>query len=980
MRAVGKTAEPQPVPDFVSKVPDSVSKIPPDVVAENVIASTSDIVVCDGSVYDPSKPHLFVTLGNHIVEPLKGQTDELGFDATCGRMFSTVSLHDTCGVIVSTKRHATVLKELGYPVVEWGQTVAFPMCADAIKKMGVGKYLGAVAVHTFTEPVKCHNSMNVDTGAIVGDDTFDGCNHLAGAYIPLALALKASTTGSTLVNCETKHSGLELQNHVIKLIVGTNATSVCFSDGTGGSIVPDGEVIKCANAVSDTLPLVVTRKQVRPGFDKLIQEMSGAPTSFTAKLDEHVKSTIVGGAFGEYDKRLENDIRVFASKKLALGTKSVSLCTDSNVPQPPQTIDVCQLSSKLQKSYITNSMVYMQQPVCIGAPTVVVSTSDSTGKDTSELSGVAEESLYGPRFCTNSFTLEAGHKMTPGKNIHKFMGVVAVSHALFLSQISSQEAYDICAPFADKDSPFLDCTNPSCDCNKHVSTPNVSTTNTISSRFENMLLGVSQNIALTSKIHTGLCATKTPPRAMPNFLPGTTPKSKVSSDIPCTASITFCGTCKCKECAEHNALLKLGEKIASCTHAYQKCDNYVSDQTMCAINVKGVPQYKTTESMLPFGTALKCVMMKCGQKENDPIKMRVGMNTDDCENAAFETKAVMDTLTLGSSCVSGEYFHGSTDSNYNCERDKETIRGMRLDKLEKKQQRHILLTAEVVGKHIDPKLAYFVTGSASKAADVKSTKTSAGTATHTTSDCQSVFTTPLTSVDLSSEPGNGLGSFGSKIPGQRIRHHPNTNADAGGGMSGHCTCTLHIVRKDGMLRSTVVEGTAPVDMDKGSKPTRVNHRGTLSAKLDDDSKVVGEAGYHGGPFTVDNAVDMSLKALPCPLITTIATRLQVDGTTMRPRMFMGTDEHVGKNCNTFYDNCVSLGGFQCVQADGNGGVQPGIDVKKFLAQKVHPIITSAIAAKGEKNIATALGNASCGLIETFEPGTASHVAFQLNSD
>ena len=125
--------------------------------------------MCDGSVYDPSKPYLFITLSNHTVHALKDQTEEMGFDATCNRMISTLSLHDRCGVIVSSKKHMSLLQNLGYPVVLWGQTVAFPMDRKSIKKMGVGAYPGAVTVHTFTEPLVSHNKIRTKDGKISGD-------------------------------------------------------------------------------------------------------------------------------------------------------------------------------------------------------------------------------------------------------------------------------------------------------------------------------------------------------------------------------------------------------------------------------------------------------------------------------------------------------------------------------------------------------------------------------------------------------------------------------------------------------------------------------------------------------------------------------------------------------------------------------------------------------------------------------------------
>lgn len=959
---------------------DPISTLNPPGTTSTVSAdSSSDIVVCDGSAYDHSKPYLFIALANHTVLPLPGQTEELGFDASCGRMFSTVSLHDRCGAIVSSEKHAAALKDLGYPVVLWGQKIAFPMCPKAIKRMGVGKYLGAVAVHTFTEPVSCHCKMNIDTSTIVGDGTYDGCNHLAGTYIPIALAFKAATKGSTLVNCETKHSGTELQTHNLQLIVSTSATSICCKDNTGGSIMEDGKVIKCDNAVDDTMPLVVTSKQVVPGFDDLIKEMSGSKTSFSAKIDSCISSNICKGVFEQHDKRLEADIRLFASKRTEIGTKSVSTDTET-VPkeEAEHSIDLSQLSNHLQKEYVTSAMVAMKQPGPIGSPIVVTSTSDQSGEDTTKPSDASEAAEYGDNFMTMSYTLEPAHRMTAGENIHKFFGIVAVAHALFLAQIPSQTAYDICAPFADKDSPFLDCNNKACTCNANAATPsssNLCSTGSLSSKFENMLLGVSQNIALASKIQTGRMPTTIvrQPKAI-------TPSPKVGKDVACKATVAFCGTCRCEECVGHTKLLNLARHISSATHNYQKCDNYVADQTMCAVNVKGVPQYKSTESMLPFGTAMKAIMMKSGPTEKDPVQVRVGMNTDDCENCAFQSKAVMDTLTTGSKCVSGEYFHGSKDgSTYNSAIDDETIRSMRLGSLPKQEQRHILLTAQVVGKMVKAHLAYFVTGSASKANDTKDTKASAGSDRYATNNCTTGVNHTKMAANLSSVAGGGVGAFGSKPLGHRVGRDVSTDAEAGGGLSGHCSCTLNITRSDGSLRSVVVEGTAPVRMAPADIPGVINHRGTLAAEINDDTKIAGSAGHWKGPFAIDNAVDVSMKALVPSHVATISNRLQVKGSTMRAEMILGEALHIKGNMESFYNSLVSMGCFQCVELNGKGGIQPGADVKTFVAQKVQPIIEADDAAKGESHVVEKMGDATCALIRTLDTNNAEYKTFEANS-
>jgi hypothetical protein len=957
--------------------------VTPDVFLDPIAPDAHKIVVCDGSVYDQTKPHLLITLGNHTVKPLEGQTEELGFDATSGRMFSTVSMHDRCGVIVSTEKHASALQGLGYPVVAWGQTIAFPMCPKAIKKMNVGKYLGAVVVHTFTESARCHNTLNKDTGKISGDGTFDGCNHLAGAYIPTALALEGATRGATLVNCETVHSGLKLQAHTVKMIVAFNdegVTSIVCKDKTGGSIIPDDKHIMCAGAVVDTHPLVISCKQIKPGFDQLVQEMSGSATSYTTKLGSQISTNIGGGIFQQYDKRLEADIRTFASNRTQVGTNSVSI--DKQIQPKNQTIEMCNLSEILQKRFVTTAMVAMEQPMSIGAPIVITSKTDSTGKDTTKADGQAEAKLYGDTFSTRSYTLEASQKLKPGETVHPYFGIVAVSHALFQAQIPSQKAYDICASYADHDSPYLDCTNASCECNIKKSTDIImSSGNPISSRFENMMQGVSQNIALSTNLKIGKDA------AAAGKMKEDIPKIKLSkqpelsNQIECKAGTSFCGTCKCDQCVGHSNLLSLAQRVASATHAYQKCDNYVPDQTMCAVDVNGIPKYKSTESMMPFGTAMKAIMMKCGPSEDDHVQVRVGMNTDDCENCAFESKAVLDTLTLGSQAISREYFHGSKDATaYSPLADTEKIRSMRLGNLSKQEQRHILLVGHVLGKTVDSNLAYFVTGSPTKANDVTTTKSALVSDLHTTVDCNSVFKTPGMAADLSSVVGVGLQAFGSKPSGYRIGRDQTTDAGEDSGLSGHCTCILSITRKDGLMHSVPVEGTAPLRLAPCNIPAVVQHRGSLTSKINDDTKVLGASGVWKGAFTVDNAVDVSLCALPSSHVATISNRLQVDGSTMRAEEIMGYDMNIQKNCSQFYNTAVSSGSLQLVQTNGSGGIQPGADVKTLINQKVLPRIDSKTAARGEKYVVAKMGNATCAYVEAFDNNTDEYKDFEKMHD
>lgn len=934
---------------------------------------TSNIVVCDGSVYDPSKPYLFTTLGNHTVYALEDQTEELGFDATSNRLIATLSLHDRCGVIVAPQKHTTGLQTLGYPVVAWGQTVAFPMCPKAIKAMGVGgAYPGSVVVHTFTEPLSLHNKLHRDTKKITGDGTFDGLNHLAGAYIPLALALQCATAGDTHVNLETKNSGVNLQKHCIDLVVGGNFSSLCFKDNTAGSIAVDGQITHCAHSVSNDMPLVVGKRQLLPGFDQLVQEMSGSSTSFGKGLADKVGTSIGKGVFENYDKQLETDIRQFASNRSQLVANGVS---DQVTANPSPTIDMYDLSPLLQTSFCTTSMVAMEQPSPIGAPTVVLPTTTGTAA-TAAAASLTEADKYGSKFSTISYALEPHHNLKPGGSVNKFLGVVTVSHALFLSQTSTQEAYDICAPYADSKSPFLDCADPSCECNTKTQstsnvlhTPRVQTTTALSTGFERMLLGVSQNIALSTTSKTALDTTKPTPKVSST---NTKVKQKASQ---CKATTSFCGTCNCTDCVNNSKLLQLAQLITSCTHAFQKCDNYVPDQTMCAVDAKGVPRYKATESMLPTFTALKAIMMKVGATDTDDVEVRVGMNSDDCENSAFESKAVLDTLRAGADCVCGDYFHrGQCSQAYNPAHDEEILRCMRLGNLSMKEKRHILLIAQVVGTKVQANLAYFVTGAASQANDMKHTDTDA----HRRSDSGTLRSSVnnAMAVTLPVTVGSGLNAFGCKPPGQRVSHHMTTTGAGGTGLSGHCTCTLSILRSDGFLHSTVVEGTAHVRMSTGDIPCEVRHRGLLVKAVNDDEKVKGTIGYCGGPITMDNAIDVCVKGLLSSHVANISTRLQVPGSNMRPCMFMGVSEHVTGNCDLFYKKIVSTGPYQCVQLNDNNGVQPGADFKKFLKQRVMPIISTEVASRGESAVVKAMGNAMCAMVQVIDTKTPEYKKYE----
>jgi hypothetical protein len=973
---------PLAIPAPIGIVPDT--KVP--------LAAMATAVVCDGSTYDPKIPYLHATLWNHTVHPVTDK--ELGFDVASNRIIGTVSLHDRCGFLVCSERHEKALQNLGYPVVRWGQTMAFPMCADKIKNMGNGEvYSGALTVHSFTEPVSLHNRTVVATGCITGDGAFDGLNHLSGAYIPLALALQCATDGDTHVNLGTKNSGVNLQTHNIDLVVGGNYTSLACTDGTGGSIVPDNKVIPCkAFAGSDHLPLIIGAKQVRPGFDKLIQEMSGPPSSYIANLGVKVSATIGNGIFAEYQKKLETDIRRFANNKIAL-TKEMTTQQDTAVvaEEEPLQIEMNELSPLLQTSYCTASMVGMEQPYPIGAPTVVV---DSAVAGTAANDTAAK---YGGRFSTCCYALESHFDMTAGRDIHPFFGISAVTHALILGQITTKELESIVEPFADANSKFLRCTNPSCSCH----TPDSANTSTIhtpldatgtvigavSEKFGRILHGVSQNIALSN----AACTVKS--KAKSSVTTKTVPPI---DDTKCIATTNFCGTCKCYECKTTTKLLKFTQLVTSCTHAFQKCDNYVSDQTACAIDAKGVLQYMPTESMLPFMTITKSIMMKTGPGGANDIQTRIGMNTDDCENCAFQGRSVLGTLLTGSSCVPGEHFHSTQSAmatGSTCVVDTEarnpkiatdtakhdeTLRRMRIGNLPMQDQRRILLASEVIGQKVMCNLGYFVTGSPSQSNDSGHTG-SAAELVRGTNSCQTRYTPETSSpmqIEIHANVDSSLELFGSKPAGQRISLAMTTNSESGG-LSGHCTCTLSVLRKDGFLHTDIVENTGYVIMGCGDIPCEIKHRGVLTTTgpPDNSEEMAKKVGHYKGPILVDNAVDVTIKGLLSTHVQTIASGLQVEGSSMRPSMFMGTSQHVLGNMDTFYKKIVSTGGYQCIQLDKDGCVQPGADVKKLVNQRVIPVVPMTTAELGEKEIIKKMGTSQLAFVQVVNHTDGDYVQY-----
>jgi hypothetical protein len=952
------------------------------------VATPTLTIVCDGSDYNPKKPYLHVALWNHTVHPVTEK--ELGFDATSNRIIATVSLHDRCGFLVCSEKHHKAMQNLGYEVVRWGQTMAFPMCADQIEGMGTGEpYSGALTVHSFTEPVSLHNRTVLSSGEITGDGSFDGLNHLSGAYIPLALALQCATEGDTHVNLGTKNSGVNLQTHNMDVVVGANISSLTCQEGTGGSVIPDNQVIACKGSNGkDDIPLVLTSRHVRVGFDTLIQKMSGPASSYISDLGQQVASTIGDGIFSVYQKNLETDIREYATKQLALSKTVTTKDPVTSVPsEDPLHIDMSELPPHLQTSYCTCSMVGMQQPYPIGAPTVVVDSA-AVKEDGTVPNDVA--AAYGDRFETNCFALESHFDLDAGRDIHPFYGISALTHACILGQISTETLENIVKPFAKPNSKFLCCQNPACACKDNDSVKNVANVETpgstgpvkgiVAGNLGRMLHGVSQNIALSSSM-------KRPGQPTTNK-ETCTQSSSPSKDVKCVATTNFCGTCTCHECMNTTKLLNLTKLVTSCTHAFQNCDNYVSDQTACSVDEKGVPQYMPTESMLPFMTLNKSIMMKTGPGGANDIHTRIGMNTDDCENCAFQGRSVLATLSTGASCVPGEHFHGNvpnvstnstcvvggtaqtintgslTDANATHE---ETLRRMRIGNLPKQDQRRILLAAEVIGKTVRCNLGYFVTGAPSQSNDSvhkDSDKSSDGTKAACTS--YEKGSPSSIGIDISSNVDDSLNLFGSKPAGQRISKGVTTNG--GGGLSGHCTCTLSVMRSDGFLQTDLVENTGYVVMGKGDIPCEVQHRGMLTSteSPDNSDETAKKLGSFNGLVTIDNAVDVTVRGLLSTHVQTIATGLQVPGSNMRPSMFMGTSTSVSGNMDKFYKKIVSTGGYQCVQIDSDGIVQPGADVKKLVNQRVVPVIPLETAKKGGPDVKAYMGKSPIGLVQVVD--------------
>ena len=164
-------------------------------------------IVADGSQFDPKKPYLLATIHGHNFGSAEDGAGTL--DEKSERLFTTLSLNHRFGVIVAPPKHATAMQGLGHPVVGFGQTVAFPMDAEHMQKVHANmKYSGALTAHCFSESPSLHIGVDPKTKEVVGNGRFDAINHMAGAYIPLGMALKCATEGETHITLQTTNSGV----------------------------------------------------------------------------------------------------------------------------------------------------------------------------------------------------------------------------------------------------------------------------------------------------------------------------------------------------------------------------------------------------------------------------------------------------------------------------------------------------------------------------------------------------------------------------------------------------------------------------------------------------------------------------------------------------------------------------------------------------------------------------------------------------
>jgi len=958
-------------------------------------------ITCNGLAFDPAKPYLLVTLKNHTVFP--SSEEENGFDAACGKIVSTVSLHDQLGFFVASDRHSMSLQGLGYPVVKWGETVAFPMSLDDIYHDLGHAHSGALTVHSFFEPKSLHNRINNSTGKISGDGAWDKFNHLSGAYIPTPLALKCAMAGDTTVNLETKNSGIMQGKHNIELSVAShNITSICCKDGVGGDTIADGIVIHHAEATSDFSPLLVGKQHIRPGFTEMIQEMSGASSSYSARLLENVDTKLGAAVFGQYDKKLEQDIRSYASQQMKPGAKTSG---DSTKDADMAMIEMSDLSANLQLQYCTSAMVGMQQPYPIAAPTLIVGS--TIGTEASQV-----DSLYGDKFATCSYALRPHFDLEVGKDIHPFIGVMALTHGLFLSQITTKRAAAICKPFVNPKSRFLPCSNELCICHDSGKTaPTIRPDNTVdvtgaggvsglSRKLESMDVGVSRNAALrtsNSIYRTGLLAQPQPGAPHRNEPTG---KTTETPEV-CTAA-EFTGTCQCKTCVDAIRFISLGQIATAASHSYQRCDNYSSDITPTAMSREGVVKYQSTESMFPFLSWSNCVSNRVlTEVGDDAFESRVNMSIDDCENAGFETMSILDTFKHCGSFISDDYFHrprdfSSTTSGVqgvetkpatNRLSNKEAIRRMKLDTMSMAEQMETFLICETIGEKLETHLAFWVTGSASQANDSKSTR-SFVSAEGSLSTMGTVHTEIENMIDntctmslvapLPSTVGTGLRAFGSKPTGRRMTEPINAvgaeKAEHSGGLSGHCTCTLSVNREDGMKYVSLTEGTSCVDFDRATRKVKVFHRAMLSNGTPNKEVI----GAYGSDITIDNECDVTYEALLTTHVANIGSQLVVDGADSRSRIVMGTGKDIKNNMDSFYKALISLGSLQCVQKVGKNAFRPGTSAKDMVNQGLFKTIPLNQALRGDDNLLKDMGKADIAFIDVSTSTKQQDKEFGIN--
>ena len=527
--------------------------------------ATLPIVTVDFSEYDPQKNYLLITIGNHVLSPTGEGVNEL--DSTSGRLVSQISLSRTCGVIVVPDKHNASFRGLGYPIVEYGQTVAVPL-QDVEQP-----YSGAITFHTFCEPTSLHDTVDMGTREITGSGKFDGYNHLAGAYIPIATALHCATAGATQINLKTRNSSTCSNDQEFKVVIAGTWSSITCRDGVGGTLLPNDVRFNGDAEGSDNRPIVVGKEQIRQGFDKLMKEMSGCNGSWNTNLLEKITLHIGEGLFAPYDKQLEVEIRSFVATH---GT-TVQIGSDATDNDTPKSVSINQLPTHLQLGFVTANMVALTQAYPIGAPTLC-------GEDGA---ASADETEYGGLFQTCSYTLSSHFDLSP-KDIHPNLGVVSVSHALYLSQTSATEAEKIVAPFARSDSRFVNCGNPRCvSCaDPPEENPVVKTVpvKTASGAFEQILRGVSRNVVLSNNVRPSQRTEKCVP-----YTPAPNSCNAAPRKIPCTAMSTCNGSCKCKICVDTAKLIKLTQRVASSSNAFQTLTSYVSDKTVTNTDANNVP-------------------------------------------------------------------------------------------------------------------------------------------------------------------------------------------------------------------------------------------------------------------------------------------------------------------------------------------------------------------------------------------------------